>query len=68
MRPSLLHPLSAWRHHELPPAKYDIVARRVRDAGGPCDEASYSCACGYMFAALVSTDVCCPHCGARQAW
>jgi hypothetical protein len=68
MRPSLLHPLSTWRHHEIPPTKYDIVVRRVRDAGGPRDEACYSCACGYMFAASVSTDVCCPHCGARQAW
>jgi hypothetical protein len=47
---------------------YDRAARRVREAGGPLDEASYSCACGYVFAASVSTSVCCPHCGARQAW
>lgn len=47
---------------------YDIAVRRVRAAGGPLDEACYSCECGYVFAASVSTDVCCPHCGARQAW
>jgi hypothetical protein len=47
---------------------YDIAAQRVREAGGPIDEASYSCACGLVFAASVSTSVCCPHCGATQAW
>ena len=47
---------------------YDVAVRRVREAGGPRDEASYSCTCGYVFAASVSTSVRCPHCGARQAW
>jgi len=32
------------------------------------DSASYSCACGYVFLAPVSTTVACPHCGATQAW
>jgi hypothetical protein len=41
---------------------------RVREAGGPMDNASYSCACGMVFAAAVSTTVSCPHCGADQAW
>lgn len=41
---------------------------RVRRAGGPIDNASYTCACGYVFAAPVSTTVVCPHCGAGQAW
>lgn len=41
---------------------------RVRRAGGPIDNASYTCACGYVFAASVSTTVACPHCGADQAW
>jgi hypothetical protein len=68
MRSSLLHPLTAWRHHEIPPAAPDFVARRVREAGGPLDEASYTCACGFVFAASVSTSVRCPHCGAPQAW
>jgi hypothetical protein len=68
MRPSMLHPIAAWRHHEIPPAANDFVAQRVRDAGGPLDEACYPCACGYFFIAPVSTSVSCPHCGARQAW
>ena len=42
--------------------------RRLRDAGGPDDRACYSCACGYLFEAPVSTSVSCPHCGADQAW
>lgn len=41
---------------------------RAREAGGPMDCASYACACGYVFAASVSTTVRCPHCGADQAW
>jgi predicted Zn-ribbon and HTH transcriptional regulator len=46
----------------------DIAAQRVRAAGGPTDEASYTCSCGYTFAASVSTTVVCPHCGSEQAW
>ena len=46
----------------------DIAVERVRAAGGPLDEASYTCECGYLFAAPVSTTVACPHCGAGQAW
>jgi rubrerythrin len=46
----------------------DIAAQRVREAGGPSDQASYACQCGYLFAAAVSTTVDCPHCGAPQAW
>lgn len=41
---------------------------RVRQAGGPEDRASYTCGCGYVFEADVSTSVACPHCGASQAW
>jgi len=41
---------------------------RVREAGGPIDLASYTCACGYLFRAAVSTSVACPHCGGEQAW
>ncbi|HEY2536661.1 MAG TPA: hypothetical protein VGI24_06735 [Solirubrobacteraceae bacterium] len=41
---------------------------RVRLAGGPIDNASYTCSCGFVFAASVSTTVRCPHCGASQAW
>jgi hypothetical protein len=71
MRSSLLHPLTAWRQHEhacTPPAATDIAVRRIRDAGGPVDEACYPCSCGYFFIAPVSTSVTCPHCGTTQAW
>ncbi|HEY3866413.1 MAG TPA: hypothetical protein VGL54_10060 [Solirubrobacteraceae bacterium] len=50
------------------PEPRDIAVERARAAGGPRDEASYTCQCGYMFAAPVSTTVMCPHCGADQAW
>jgi hypothetical protein len=46
----------------------DPAAQRVRDAGGPIDRASYTCMCGYVFLAPVSTTVQCPHCHAAQAW
>jgi hypothetical protein len=46
----------------------DPDAQRVREAGGPVDHASYTCSCGYLFSASVSTSVACPHCGAYQAW
>ncbi len=46
----------------------DIAVERVRAAGGPLDQASYICECGYLFAAPVSTTVSCPHCGTPQAW
>jgi hypothetical protein len=28
----------------------------------------YACQCGFVFEALVSTSVDCPHCGGTQAW
>jgi hypothetical protein len=46
----------------------DPAAQRVREAGGPVDQASYVCSCGYLFSASVSTSVSCPHCGSAQAW
>jgi len=46
----------------------DVAVQRVRAAGGPLDRASYTCECGYLFAAPVSTTVACPHCGACQSW
>jgi hypothetical protein len=46
----------------------DIALRRVREAGGPLDHASYACQCGYVFEADVSTTVSCPHCATPQAW
>jgi hypothetical protein len=41
---------------------------RAQAAGGPLDLATYVCGCGLLFSALVSTTVCCPHCGAEQDW
>ncbi|HEY7891578.1 MAG TPA: hypothetical protein VIC05_05140 [Solirubrobacteraceae bacterium] len=45
-----------------------LMLHRVRGAGGPTDNASYTCECGYVFAASVSTTVSCPRCGTSQAW
>ena len=55
---------------EEPPEPADELSdeRRAREAGGPTDRAMYTCACGYVFEADVSTSVSCPHCGAGQAW
>lgn len=41
---------------------------RVREGGPPQDQAVYTCQCGYVFEALVSTSVDCPNCGSTQAW
>jgi hypothetical protein len=43
-------------------------SRRRREAGPPPDLALYSCRCGFVFEASVSTSVGCPHCGNTQAW
>jgi hypothetical protein len=83
MRPSILHPLREPRRARQRPVRRtrrgtaaaeplhrerDLAVARVREAGGPVDRASYSCSCGYLFSASVSTSVSCPHCGADQAW
>jgi hypothetical protein len=44
------------------------IARRRREAGRSQDLASYTCQCGFVFEALVSTSVDCPNCGDPQAW
>ncbi|HEX7299689.1 MAG TPA: hypothetical protein VF257_11825 [Solirubrobacteraceae bacterium] len=53
-----------------PPVAKDDLAdeRRAREFGGPEDRAMYTCTCGYVFQAEVSTSVACPHCGTGQAW
>lgn len=66
-------PRSRRRLHVVPspapgPEPTHPVERRLRDAGGPCDRACYSCGCGYLFEAPVSTSVTCPNCDAEQAW
>jgi hypothetical protein len=55
-------------HLATPASEQSATDARVRLAGGPIDNASYTCACGFVFAASVSTTVRCPHCGADQAW
>jgi hypothetical protein len=50
------------------PAPMHPAERRMREAGGPDDRACYSCGCGFVFVAPVSTSVHCPHCEAGQAW
>jgi hypothetical protein len=55
-------------HAANPTSPTDPAVQRVRHAGGPTDRASYTCQCGYMFLAPVSTTVACPHCRAPQAW
>ncbi|MDE3070477.1 MAG: hypothetical protein KGJ43_07090 [Acidobacteriota bacterium] len=51
------------------PAPPDGAARHARTTGEPpLDVALYTCQCGLVFSAAVSTTVHCPHCGAVQAW
>jgi hypothetical protein len=73
LRPALLirrpsRAPSLRRHGAEPSRAPDPAVLRVRGAGGPIDEASYTCECGCVFLAPVSTTVACPHCDARQPW
>ena len=43
-----------------------VHSRRLEPATE--DQAMYSCGCGFIFQAAVSTSVGCPHCGGSQAW
>lgn len=54
--------------HSAQQAPLEREVARVRAAGGPKDNATYTCSCGYLFSASVSTTVACPHCGSKQAW
>jgi hypothetical protein len=42
--------------------------RNRRQGGESEDRALYTCSCGFVFDALVSTSVGCPQCGKTQAW
>ena len=44
------------------------AAREARHGGPSQDRALYTCECGYVFEALVTTSVGCPHCARTQAW
>jgi hypothetical protein len=55
--------------HFGPLAEAPSGQARARPHGGPSeDRALYTCHCGFVFDALVSTSVGCPHCGRTQAW
>jgi hypothetical protein len=56
------------RTRDISVRRVDPAVRRVRNAGGPEDSASYTCMCGYLFSASVSATVLCPHCGTDQSW
>jgi hypothetical protein len=63
------HPPSHAEPPAAQPREPDLSdERRARESGGPLDHAMYTCTCGYVFEAKVSTSVACPHCGAHQAW
>jgi hypothetical protein len=66
-------PTKRRRLHVVPapeprPEPMHPAERRMRDAGGPNDRACYSCSCGFVFIAPVSTSVHCPRCDTEQAW
>jgi hypothetical protein len=44
------------------------MRERNKRANVSQDAALYSCSCGYVFTAAVTTSVGCPHCGTSQAW
>jgi rubrerythrin len=44
------------------------VRERNQRANVSEDAATYTCSCGYVFKAAVTTSVGCPHCGEAQAW
>jgi hypothetical protein len=44
------------------------LSRRRQELGRQHDQAQYTCQCGFVFEAPVSTSVGCPHCGGTQAW
>jgi hypothetical protein len=46
----------------------DAPARERRHGGPSQDRALYTCECGFVFEALVTTSVGCPHCARTQAW
>jgi hypothetical protein len=54
----------------VPQPNQQRVGRELRPAAERLtnDHAFYSCHCGYVFKAPVSTSVGCPHCGGTQAW
>jgi hypothetical protein len=66
----LARPLSRPRRRAArrPDAGPAAQRERNRRANMSQDAALYSCSCGYVFKAPVTTSVGCPHCGTAQAW
>ena len=70
----LARPLSLPKRRHRParavvsPPPTSLARERNKRANVSEDTATYSCGCGYVFTAPVSTTVGCPHCGADQAW
>ena len=65
-------PLQKRRPRRRRPTAVRPVATPVRErnqrANLPQDAALYTCGCGFIFTAPVTTSVGCPHCGCAQAW
>ena len=60
---------AAHRRPDRTPRSATVDAQaRAKRSGGPEDVALYTCECGYVFKAAVTTSVGCPVCGAGQAW
>lgn len=60
--------LSRPRISRRPAARPAPQRERNKRANLSQDAALYSCSCGYVFKAPVTTSVGCPHCGNAQAW
>ncbi|MHB8491662.1 MAG: hypothetical protein ACYDA6_05535 [Solirubrobacteraceae bacterium] len=53
----------------LDPVGIEAASRHARATyEESLDMARYTCQCGLIFSAAVSTTVSCPHCGTEQAW
>ncbi len=61
-------PAETATHGAEPAPRDDATPARRRQHGPVEDNALYSCHCGFVFEAAVSTTVACPHCGDGQAW
>jgi hypothetical protein len=56
------------RHPTASPPAVTAARERNQRANLSQDAALYTCGCGYIFTAPVTTSVGCPHCGCAQAW
>jgi rubrerythrin len=60
--------LHAVMRRETPGQAAHAEVAPIREGGPPQDHAVYTCECGCVFEATVSTSVDCPYCGTAQAW